>query len=448
MASQPQNAKVLRIMIVRGGKSVQERLLKPGETVTIGEAPRCTFVLPNTGLPRADFPLFQFNSGSYFLQFTRDMSGKLSSSGRVTSLDRLKADPSVERQGSVWRLPLTEQDRGKVSFHDITVLFQFAPRPPVQASKPLERFNFSPVWFEDDDPAFYGFLTLFGVLAAIFAIGIYLAPPAPEPKFSEISNRFANVIQQTKVEREKDEVEKRQPDEELVAERKKAETKAEPEKTESVPKISKQPQPRDEVQAAQQREQRLAEMRKQMQTKLLGTRGQSSGGTITDPFEGDTLESLSGVSGRDVALDGDPQGTRGGDYSTENMEVDSDVQVGGAQASQAAAAPPIKVEVDTSKGDTFDLEDPGGSVDAVIRQRSGQLQACYEEQLRGDPSLSGRVEVQFNIRRGRVTSAQVIGNTSGNTALGDCIVNRIRRWRFADDVDGPLSWSWMFRKGG
>lgn len=445
MASQAEQAKVLRIMIIQDGKSVQERLVKAGDSVTIGESPKSMFVLANTGLPKSEYPLFVCSGGIYSLQFTTDMTGKVSSGGSVAGIDRLKGDPSVERHGDIWKLPLTEQDRGKVTFGSTTVLFQFVPPPPVQAVKPLGRQNFKPVWFEDDDPAFFGFLTLFSVLATIFAVGIYLAPEAPEAKFSDYSDRFAKTLEPAEPPEPREPKEK-EIDEDLAPDRSKAKAK-EAEPTEAKPKLSEKPPPRNKIEAAQQREQRLEEMRRQMKTQLLGTRGTSSAGTITDPFEGGTLESLGGLKSGEFSVDGDPQGTRGGNYTTDNMEVDSEVDAGEVQASQAAAAPRLKVSMDASKGDTFDLEDPGGSVDSVIRQRSGQLQACYEEQLRGNPGLSGRIEVQFNIRNGRVTAVEVIGNTSGNKALGDCIAQRVRRWRFGEDVNGPLTWSWMFRQG-
>ena len=41
-----------------------------------------------------------------------EMRGKISSGGAVVALDKLRGDPSVDRAGPQWTLPLTEQDRG------------------------------------------------------------------------------------------------------------------------------------------------------------------------------------------------------------------------------------------------------------------------------------------------------------------------------------------------
>jgi pSer/pThr/pTyr-binding forkhead associated (FHA) protein len=48
----PDAAKVLRIGVVKDGKVVHERLIKPGQNVTVGESPRNTFVFPNASLPK------------------------------------------------------------------------------------------------------------------------------------------------------------------------------------------------------------------------------------------------------------------------------------------------------------------------------------------------------------------------------------------------------------
>ena len=131
MAATAQQAKVLRIGVIQDGKIVQERLIKQGETVQVGESPKNTFVLPKTDLPKGEFALFVYKNGAYQLQFTEAMKGTVSSNGAVVAIERLRTDPSVQSSGGVWRVPLTEEDRGKVSIGDVTILFQFVPPPPV-----------------------------------------------------------------------------------------------------------------------------------------------------------------------------------------------------------------------------------------------------------------------------------------------------------------------------
>ena len=82
MAAQSQPAKVLRIGIIQDGKIVQERLIKSGETVTVGESAKNTFVFPKTHLPQAEFAVFRASSKGYELRFTDQMRGKISSLSR------------------------------------------------------------------------------------------------------------------------------------------------------------------------------------------------------------------------------------------------------------------------------------------------------------------------------------------------------------------------------
>jgi hypothetical protein len=49
--------KVLRIGIVQAGKVVHERLVAPGQSVSIGESPKSTFVVPAKSIPKK-FALF------------------------------------------------------------------------------------------------------------------------------------------------------------------------------------------------------------------------------------------------------------------------------------------------------------------------------------------------------------------------------------------------------
>lgn len=452
MAAQAQQAKVLRIGIIQDGKIVQERLIKQGENVNVGESPKNTFVFPKTALPRAAFPLFTHKNGSYILHFSEQMKGKISSGGAVVALDKLKADPSVSKQGDVWRLPLTENDRGKIAIDNVTILFQFVPPPPVQAVKSIERMDFRAPMLDEDDPAFFGFLALFTALATVFAVGIYLAPPPAELTFEEIDSRFADLVIERKKDKEKKDREKKEEEkkkeDELNSEREEKK-KDKPKEDEAKAEAKKdKPKPKNKVEAAQLREQRKAALKKKMKIAAIGTRGQSASGATADAWEGDLVKDLSGLKGSDIAMDGDPDGTRGGTVTTEDIDVDGDVDVGDAGASSGSAVPDVdmsKFAVESETGDTLDIEG-ADNLESVVRKKEGQLSYCYEEQLRSDPSLSGRVEVQWNVSSQRVTSAAIVVNTTGNDALAGCIVRKIKRWRFPADVQGSTTWPFVFRK--
>ena len=54
---QQAQAKVLRIGIIQGDRIVSERLIKPGQSVTIGQDPKSTFVVAAEGVPKK-VPMF------------------------------------------------------------------------------------------------------------------------------------------------------------------------------------------------------------------------------------------------------------------------------------------------------------------------------------------------------------------------------------------------------
>jgi hypothetical protein len=128
-------ARILRIGVLLGGKIVEERLIRERTPVTIGQSMRNTFSVPIEGLPH-EFTLFAIDGGHYSLRFLPKMDGRLSDTGgQVNTLDALKAKTSPHQSG-YYQVPLTESARGKLSFGDLTILFQFVTEPPRQP-KPM-----------------------------------------------------------------------------------------------------------------------------------------------------------------------------------------------------------------------------------------------------------------------------------------------------------------------
>ena len=69
--------KVLRIGIIQNHQMKNERLIFPGESVSIGEAPQNTFSYKiSTDFPRS-YNLFESKEGKYYLNFTEGMGGKI-----------------------------------------------------------------------------------------------------------------------------------------------------------------------------------------------------------------------------------------------------------------------------------------------------------------------------------------------------------------------------------
>ncbi len=78
------------------------------------------------------------------------------------------------------------------------------------------------------------------------------------------------------------------------------------------------------------------------------------------------------------------------------------------------------------------------SIRAVVRRYNGQVKYCYDKSLAENPELQGRVEVYLELAEGRTQDTRIVYNTTGDTALGDCIRNKVHRWRFDSDIQAEV----------
>lgn len=72
---------------------------------------------------------------------------------------------------------------------------------------------------------------------------------------------------------------------------------------------------------------------------------------------------------------------------------------------------------------------------AVINKNKGQIIYCYEQGLQAQPSLSGRVSVQFVIGgHGRITTAKVAQTSLRSAQVEGCMLAKMRTWQFPHPV--------------
>lgn len=431
MASQGRQQKVLRIGIIQDGKIVQERLVKAGESVTVGESPKNTFVFPKTHLPGQSFLLFKPSGKGYILNFTSDMKGKISSGGAVVALQKLNEDPSVTRKNGVATLPLTEQDRGKIAIDGITVLFQFVAPPPTKAVKPIQQLDFRPRLIEEDDPVFIGFLGVWSALGVVLAIWVWQADPVVLT-IDDVPQRFVKLVVEPKP----------APEVELP------DAAGPKEKVESgEPKESKGPK----SEARAERDARDAVMNKsKLLTKIIGTQGESSNGLVNNLWSdeeqglGDVDSALRESAGATTDAGAATRaGAAGGNAAAEIGELGA---IGGGAGGDVVVKTTVKPKV-TAESGTVSASGDENAIKSTVNRFSGQLQYCYEKQMKVNPSLEGRIEVGWTVTGGAVSGAPyIIANTTGDSALADCVTGKIRRWTFPADVEGDMSWPFLFQQ--
>ena len=83
---------------------------------------------------------------------------------------------------------------------------------------------------------------------------------------------------------------------------------------------------------------------------------------------------------------------------------------------------------------------PAELIQRVVRQSFGRFRACYENGLRGNPSLAGRVSVRFVIGRdGSVMSASNGGSDLPDAGVVSCVVAGFRGLQFPQIEDASVA---------
>jgi hypothetical protein len=438
MASTSQRNKVLRIGIVQDEQIVQEQLIREPGNVTVGESTKNTFVLPPSSLPKR-FPLFVAKGNRYFLQFTDSMVGKVSFKGAIRGLKDLKSSGDAVRRGGTWVLPIQENSRGKVVIDGISVLFQFVPAPPEPMGRAVH-MDFRPRFIEDEDPVFFGFLALFAALAASLVIYSHTVELSKVDIFLDAPERFADLLE------DKEDPEDEEPEEvtDPNAESQEAaeENPEETTPTEPVEQVEVTQEER-EIQEAQQMEAEDQEV-DVLVAQLLGTLGAHNSGDSTQDhfanldFQGQDADALLRNASRmesstSIGVQEEGSGPRDG------VEI-GDVDRGTVGDSTVSEGPAVEVEgtVDLGSAEIDAIVGESGGVTSVVKRYKGRIKLCYDQALRQDPNLKGRIEIEFSVGRGRVLEAFVSTNTTRNEALANCILRKVKGLTFDPEVEADV----------
>lgn len=101
------------------------------------------------------------------------------------------------------------------------------------------------------------------------------------------------------------------------------------------------------------------------------------------------------------------------------------------------------------------IVDGGLDRDAVARvmeANKGQVLFCYEQGLRSDSNLAGRIALRFSIGSdGRVSIASVASSTLNSKVVEDCVLQRLKMWQFPIPKGGmevKISYPYMLKRKG
>lgn len=441
-ARAPEN-KILRIGVIHNGRIIEERLIPASTAVTVGDHPKCTVVVPADTAPAKRFELFSPRGGSYALQFTTKMHGKVSVGDKIETLATLGKKGRAKKKGSFYALGLTERNRGKVYVGDYTVLFQFVSPPP----QPLRRRNsdFRGWRWEDVDWVFLAILLLSALLHTAGVIWIESQPPPKKLRLEDFPDRFVKLMLPPDPPPVTEAPTEEGDGEEVAANNEPEEAATEAPAAEEAGEEAEEP-----VESAEDRQERLEE---EVSSKgllaIIGTAGDTeSGNAVADllsdagSLSDDVGSALANSSGVAVARrDADQAGLRGGGGGD---EAASSGELGGAGGgpggSVEAKQVEIKGNVSTGSADIVSSSpEDTTSVARTMKRYTGRVKQCYEKELKGNPDLAGKVTVSFDIdTSGNVSGVQVAANTTGNADLGACIKNVVARIRFVPPPEDDM----------
>lgn len=465
VAIRPSGPKVLRIGVIQGDKMVEERIIRRRETVTVGASERNHFVVP--AIP-GSFELFQLVGTDYILNFTDAMRGRVGLAGGVEKLENLRASGAARNAGQYWQVKLSDSSRGRVTIGDTTLLFQFIDAPPIQPRPQLPAavvggFAAGIDWLFTAFVMF-SFMSHFG-----FVIFLENADWPMQPTIATIPDRVADLIfnEPPPPPEPEPEVTDEPTETEAETETEVAEAEPQPRQSESSSSSnSSSDGTPSERQAAADSDARMAasDAAQQVETLLLGALGSGqgafadvlAGGAVTGNAE-DVMAQAEGV--------GVAQGSTGGvlrERSGGGQVGGGGADLGGLRRAGDGSATQQRQEgsqiQETAPRGRFrfsgsDVEDEGGSGDfdqsvvvRMITTRRSAIQACYERELRQNPTLQGRVVIAMTIQEsGSVSGVRATENSTGSEAVASCVVRVVQGFRFNPGPEGgSVSYTFPF----
>ncbi|RLB46957.1 MAG: hypothetical protein DRJ42_26495 [Deltaproteobacteria bacterium] len=442
----PIATKVLRIGLVRGGDIVEERIVRKRGTVSVGPSEKNLFIVQAPDLPPS-FELFQIVRGHYVLNFTAGMTGRVSLPSGVREFEYLRTSGTARDVGTHYQVRLDDNSRGKISIGDAAVLFQFVSPPPVQPRPQLPAAARGGFVKGID----WGFTALV-VLSYTFFLSVIVLLESADWPIEENLAAIPEHYQQLILEEPPPPPEPARLVEEAVVADAVDEATDESGPVQN-PVIANNDAPRVHDASPAQESQTEAsarivqEARAQAEALIIGAFGDGAleevlaEGHVTTNAAA-IMAQAAGVriadnqSGRLRPRNGGGDSGQRGDFARIRRSGHGGIA---AAEGPAVVEQEVNFHVDLGPGDAI-----GGrgifdeaQVVRMIRVRQSALRRCYETSLGRNPSLSGRVVVKFTIQeRGTVSEASAVENTTGDPALGACVVGVIRRLRWRVGPEG------------
>jgi outer membrane biosynthesis protein TonB len=430
--------KVLRIGVIQAGKIVEERLLPARQPITIGPAAKNAIVVAGTDLPESTL-VFSHAGDRYTLLFAEGVEGRIQGPQGSADFGALVSQGLAKQQGGSYAVPVNDDQRGKIVLGEVTLLWQFVVPPP-ETPKPVLPKEARGNHFKSLDRLFATVLVLSFLVHTGFYVALANTEIPKEVTLEEIPDRYAKVL-----------IPERLPA--PPPEEKKPEPKAEAKAVEEKKAEKKQESPE---QVAAKKAARAAAVAKAVQSKgilkVLGALGPGTGrGAVADVFGsgggiGDVATALSGAGGVAVANDPGAGGGRKGGGQGEAASIGDLATSGGGKVGYGAKSEVRvsgSVAAEEAEVDSADIDQ--GKLAAFVKARMGLIKACYENALKRNPKLKGKISVRFTIlETGALSEITAALNNLGSPEVAACIVNTMRSWRTQFRPSGPVTVEYPF----
>jgi outer membrane biosynthesis protein TonB len=433
--------KVLRVGVIQGGKIVEEKVLPAQAPVTIGTARTNTIVVQPSTLPESTL-VFAWEGERYTLLFADGVEGRVQGPQGSADFGALVSQGLARAQDGRHAVAVNDDQRGKMVLGDVTLLWQFVSAPAETPRMALPK--------EAQGNHFRSLDRLFAIVLGLsFAVhtGAYVAlartDVPTEVTLEEIPDRYAKVLIPERLPKAPEKVEEKKP--EAVVEKKAEEKKPEGEKKQESPEA-----------VAARKAARAAAVAKAVQSKgilkVLGALGPGTGGgAVADVFGsgggiGDVASALSGAGGVAVANDPGAAGGRKGAGQVEAASIGDLATTGGGKVAYGAKTEVrVSGSVAAEEAEIDSSEIDQGKLAAFVKARQGLIKACYENALKRNPNLKGKISIRFTIlETGGLSEIAAAQNGLGSPEVAACIVQTMRTWRTQFRPSGPVTVEYPF----
>lgn len=450
----------------KAGKEIGSAVLPPSKRyLTIGEGIGNDLSISIPGIPD-NHRLLEITSSKYSLLIPSALDGVIYMSPRFSASPKsahliippaldgvmyrdndknvINIKALIKRQGinetkGSYIVPFSPGRPFSMKVGDITLSFSYITLPPKERAAGVERSLKKSLISRED----YSFLFLLLLLAVVhFSAAGYLNTVEIKKLdhievMAQMPERFAKLIfkpAERKIEKKIAKAKGEEKKEEEKAEKKQEEAKKEVKK-EIKTEISaaKEPAAKESTDSASSR----------VKSKgLLGviTAKEKPAFASQNIFDIDTEEvhqpKMAGIQAARAA-----GGTSDAVRRLDNIELDSGDRkpasksrdIGDILKEKKVAS--IALEDGKPKGTETKGQRNEAEVDRIISTYTGGVKYLYNNALRNDPSLKGRITVKLTIsEKGKVTKVEITSSTLNNKELDDAIMNRIYKWQFSEAI--------------